>query len=162
MNPIIGIRYKCSILPDFDYCEKCEEKNWKEHKHPMIKIREANHNFVIENKFPVLDVFLDEIPLGKSPMRKYEKKEEKNTCKKETNNIFMKFFNDIKSKFEDNKNPKEKKELKVIDKDELKTKKKLIKEILKENKFTSEEIKSALIVTKLDLNKAIILLMEMK
>ena len=37
-NPIIGVRYKCTICPDFDYCEKCEEKDKGEHGHPLLKI----------------------------------------------------------------------------------------------------------------------------
>lgn len=38
-NPVTGIRYKCSVCPDFDYCEKCEAE--KAHAHPMLKIRKA-------------------------------------------------------------------------------------------------------------------------
>ena len=44
------------------------------------------------------------------------------------------------------------------DKDELKNKKIKIQEILKDYKFTGKEIKSALILTKLDVNKALNLL----
>eukprot|EP01006_Ploeotia_vitrea_P054482 TRINITY_DN67890_c0_g1_i1.p2 TRINITY_DN67890_c0_g1~~TRINITY_DN67890_c0_g1_i1.p2 ORF type:complete len:116 (-),score=2.85 TRINITY_DN67890_c0_g1_i1:431-778(-) len=36
-NPIVGNRYKCSVCPDFDYCEKCEAE--KEHSHPFLKIK---------------------------------------------------------------------------------------------------------------------------
>jgi len=39
MNPITGIRYKCSIRKDFDYCEMCEERLG--HEYPMLKIRKA-------------------------------------------------------------------------------------------------------------------------
>ena len=40
-NPIQGIRYKCSVCPDFDLCEKCEAQ--KGHTHPLLKIRKATH-----------------------------------------------------------------------------------------------------------------------
>ena len=36
--PIVGSRFKCSVCPNFDYCEKCEEKNKDSHLHPFIKI----------------------------------------------------------------------------------------------------------------------------
>lgn len=36
--PIRGIRYKCAVCKDFDYCEACEEKFNEVHKHPFIKI----------------------------------------------------------------------------------------------------------------------------
>ena len=34
--PITGVRYKCSVTKDFDYCSKCEAS--KPHKHAFIKI----------------------------------------------------------------------------------------------------------------------------
>lgn len=37
--PIVGVRYKCSVLKDFDYCELCEER--LNHEHPFLKIKEA-------------------------------------------------------------------------------------------------------------------------
>lgn len=37
-NPIVGVRYKCAICGDFDFCEGCEEMNVNAHKHPFIKI----------------------------------------------------------------------------------------------------------------------------
>ena len=50
MHPLIGKRYKCKICPNFDYCEKCLEKNKETHHHEFINIpprkRPGNiHNF---------------------------------------------------------------------------------------------------------------------
>ena len=36
---IEGIRYLCGICDKFNLCQKCEEKNGKEHGHPLLKIR---------------------------------------------------------------------------------------------------------------------------
>lgn len=36
-HPITGIRYKCSVCPDFDYCETCESKI--DHPHVFLKIK---------------------------------------------------------------------------------------------------------------------------
>lgn len=36
-SPIQGIRYKCSVCADFDFCDKCEAE--RQHGHPFLKIR---------------------------------------------------------------------------------------------------------------------------
>lgn len=36
-SPLTGIRYKCSVCPDFDFCEKCEAT--KEHPHDFLKMK---------------------------------------------------------------------------------------------------------------------------
>ena len=38
MSPIFGNRFKCAACDDYDYCEKCEEKNKNCHLHPFVKI----------------------------------------------------------------------------------------------------------------------------
>lgn len=38
-SSIIGIRYKCAVCNNFDYCEKCEKKFGLKHGHPMLKIK---------------------------------------------------------------------------------------------------------------------------
>ena len=35
---VVGIRYKCLVCNDFNFCERCEEKFNVEHGHPMLKI----------------------------------------------------------------------------------------------------------------------------
>lgn len=37
--PIVGVRYKCSVSKDFDYCEKCEAT--KDHPYAFLKIKRA-------------------------------------------------------------------------------------------------------------------------
>ena len=39
---IIGCRYKCSVCPNFDYCEDCEKKYSKTHNHPFYKINDPS------------------------------------------------------------------------------------------------------------------------
>ena len=41
-NPIIGIRYKCSICSDYDLCSICEDKYG--HEHPLFKMRKPKHD----------------------------------------------------------------------------------------------------------------------
>ena len=38
INPIKGIRYKCGICYNFDFCENCEKNYGKEHGHPMLRL----------------------------------------------------------------------------------------------------------------------------
>lgn len=42
-TPIVGIRYKCTVCPDFDYCEECEKKFGEQHGHPFLKIRKPEY-----------------------------------------------------------------------------------------------------------------------
>ena len=37
--PITGIRYKCTVCHNYDFCEECEKKFGEEHNHPLLKIR---------------------------------------------------------------------------------------------------------------------------
>lgn len=37
IKPIVGIRYKCAVCEDLDFCEMCEAT--KQHVHPFLKIR---------------------------------------------------------------------------------------------------------------------------
>ena len=45
MSPIIGKRYKCKGCKDFDYCEKCFEKNKLSHGHEFIQAENPFHKF---------------------------------------------------------------------------------------------------------------------
>jgi hypothetical protein len=39
--PLVGVRYKCSVCPDYDLCSKCESKNVHPDDHPLIKLKEG-------------------------------------------------------------------------------------------------------------------------
>jgi hypothetical protein len=41
VSPICGIRYRCSVCYDFDYCESCEDLYYNVHprQHYFLKIR---------------------------------------------------------------------------------------------------------------------------
>jgi len=51
---IVGIRYKCSVCPDYDLCSVCEELNTQKETHPQ------NHYFLKINK-----------PISGCPFRRY-------------------------------------------------------------------------------------------
>ena len=40
--PIVGIRYKCGVCPNFDFCEECEKKEGMKHGHPMVRLPSLN------------------------------------------------------------------------------------------------------------------------
>jgi hypothetical protein len=40
MKPIEGVRYKCTVCPNFDLCSKCEEKNQHPSDHTLLKLKE--------------------------------------------------------------------------------------------------------------------------
>ena len=42
IHPLVGKRYKCEVCPNFDFCEKCYEKEKEKHKH-SFKIIEKNN-----------------------------------------------------------------------------------------------------------------------
>ena len=43
MNPIRGNRYKCKGCPNFDFCQKCYEKNKETHGHEFTKIEKPKN-----------------------------------------------------------------------------------------------------------------------
>jgi len=45
VEPILGVRYKCSVCKNFDYCNNCEEN--MDHPHPFLKIRNPSENPVV-------------------------------------------------------------------------------------------------------------------
>ena len=42
-KPVFGIRYKCAVCQNFDYCENCEENFSKAHEHAFLKIRQPEN-----------------------------------------------------------------------------------------------------------------------
>lgn len=57
-GPIVGPRYKCSVMKDFDFCSECEAT--KKHDYPMLKINKPNQApvammTVIDEKTPNSD-----------------------------------------------------------------------------------------------------------
>ena len=65
MNPIVGIRYKCYISPDFDFCENCEAS--VPHPYPFIKIRDSEtftnpHNIRPQDRVVEMDIDVADLP----------------------------------------------------------------------------------------------------
>jgi len=56
VKPIVGVRYKCSICHNFDYCERCEET--VDHPHAFLKIKSPEQ----APRILIASLFDDEIP----------------------------------------------------------------------------------------------------
>ena len=50
MFPLVGKRFKCKECPNFDFCEKCLEKNKETHKHEFDLIAAKKRHFHPNNK----------------------------------------------------------------------------------------------------------------
>ena len=46
--PIVGVRYKCAVCPNFDFCEDCEKKFADKHNHAFYKIYEPQMRNLIK------------------------------------------------------------------------------------------------------------------
>lgn len=42
--PMVGLRYKCAVCDNFDFCESCERS--LNHPHPFIKLKTPNNSFI--------------------------------------------------------------------------------------------------------------------
>ena len=42
MYPLIGKRFVCQVCPNFDYCEKCYEKEKNNHRHEFKNFEDIN------------------------------------------------------------------------------------------------------------------------
>ena len=64
--PIVGVRYKCVVCPDFDVCATCEAKST--HAHPFLKIKHLHQTplkifAVIDDQNESLEINGERIPL---------------------------------------------------------------------------------------------------
>lgn len=86
-NPIVGVRYKCSVCEDFDYCETCEQR--VEHPHPFLKIK--HHN---QRPKAILTVLEEELPENQTILENAEvDKQNENTEESFKNMISNQFKN---------------------------------------------------------------------
>ena len=42
VHPLVGVRYKCGVCPNFDFCENCEKKEALKHGHPLVRLPSIN------------------------------------------------------------------------------------------------------------------------
>jgi hypothetical protein len=102
INPIVGVRYKCSICQDFDYCEKCEAS--VEHPHPFLKIKDPKHHpraliTILDEDIPHMRNVQD---LGASVAQKFAhfSKETRDQMSKAISGITEKLFSSVPQKEE--------------------------------------------------------------
>ena len=171
--PIVGVRYNCTVCSNFDLCENCEENKWKEHNHPMIKIREPTPAFVNQPNFYrprhmqgfgghcqrnfFKNMFDQGIPNNNVNQNQQNTSEQHNTCGENKFKEWGKgFFNKIMKNF----NPNYDFEAHKKAKEEMRKKIDIIKSCF--NEFSDKEIKKALKKSNGDKDNAVLLLIESK
>lgn len=111
MDPVVGVRYKCAVCPDYDLCENCEATTT--HDHPFLKIRSKKQTphkiiVVVEDEQSSLEVNGQNMNLQqgmqcvKNIMEKFKEEEQPEKVMKKGKRIFK-----VEEKVEE---PMEKKE----------------------------------------------------
>ena len=77
MYPLIGKRFKCKECPNFDFCEKCLEKNKESHKHEFIQINQKDK----KDKFPKKHHHIHHLKKQLREEKKVEEQEKKEELK---------------------------------------------------------------------------------
>lgn len=68
--PITGVRYKCTVCENFDFCDDCENNFSESHKHPFLKINNLNQSSYLVKC--VLDNSRENIPIQNDTSTKVE------------------------------------------------------------------------------------------
>jgi hypothetical protein len=102
VNPIEGVRYKCSVCQDFDYCEKCEAS--VEHPHPFLKIKDPKHHpramiTILDEDIPHMNVH--DLRASISQRFTHFSKETRDQMTKAISGITEKLFNSVPPKEEE-------------------------------------------------------------
>ena len=119
-GPIVGIRYKCTVCFDFDYCEDCEEKLGLVHNHNFIKIRNSVRPY---NCFKPSNIVTNEDKKSNPPLFNNFQELVKNT------------FNALEKNIDLSKSDKKaKSKSKLIEKNEKKVVDEIVIDDVKENK----------------------------
>ncbi|EGR26986.1 zinc ZZ type family protein, putative [Ichthyophthirius multifiliis] len=144
-NPILGVRYKCYVCPDYDLCEKCEAKEIHNH-HAFIKIKNPEQapkvfvsldvdeqslqflNQQFSNGQSVVDINIQ------SEIKKFQKKQAKEKLRQQ------KLVEKEKKEIEKQKKEKEnEKKVKKVKKEQEKKEKKELKQDLKKQVKETQE-----------------------
>jgi len=90
VHPIVGIRYKCSVRKNFDYCAMCEER--RGHEYAFLKIYKAEQ--APKAMFTVVD---DSMPNAKADIE--QNVNEQNEFPTFFRNMFSNFSDEMKKNF---------------------------------------------------------------
>jgi len=109
VSPITGVRYKCSVCEDFDYCEKCEQSI--DHPHPFLKIKDPKHR-----PKAIITVLEEDLPAEKNQIGQILTQHLGNAAQqavKVVNGLAEKFFKDAEEQIPVPEEPKVEEEPKI-------------------------------------------------